>query len=239
MWCVVLIAAVIGLTSALSQVSAPSSAILSEHLASVVEQQGLLHQPEVFHHAIRIINNLESAPSCHRLAAKDLLHTCQSIEVSDDSQPQATLDAIKSIYAARLAICELTGAEAAVPPTCLNLTPQRPQKYGVACVFSKAGCGKKSRDPAASSFSEVSQRELRTCLSALESRPQWWTSYSNARQNAVFMCNAARTEAERGKPSYSTSSIMLTITLRPFAGFIPIDGWLVGSSQRCPFRVST
>lgn len=198
MWPLVFIPAVIGLTTALSQVSASSSATTSEHLAS---QQNLLHQPEVFHHAIRIINNLESAPSCHRLAAKDLLHSCQALEVNDNSQPQATLDMIKSVFAARLAVCELTGAEAAVPPACLTMTPQKPQKNGVACVFSKAGCGKKSGDAVASSFPDVSQKELRSCLSALEGRPQWWTSYSNARQNAVFMCTAARSEAERGRPS--------------------------------------
>lgn len=35
------------------------------------------------------------------------------------------------------------------------------------------------------------------CLRALESRPQWWTSYSNSRQNAMVICQAARIETER------------------------------------------
>ncbi|OKL55663.1 hypothetical protein UA08_08963 [Talaromyces atroroseus] len=35
------------------------------------------------------------------------------------------------------------------------------------------------------------------CLSGLESRPQWWTSYSNSRQNAIVICQAARVETEK------------------------------------------
>ncbi|GLA81240.1 hypothetical protein AtubIFM56815_004882 [Aspergillus tubingensis] len=43
----------------------------------------------------------------------------------------------------------------------------------------------------------VSKRHLESCLRSLESRPQWWTSYSNSRQNAVVICQAARFENER------------------------------------------
>ncbi|KAI7969967.1 hypothetical protein EIK77_000363 [Talaromyces pinophilus] len=35
------------------------------------------------------------------------------------------------------------------------------------------------------------------CLRGLESRPQWWTSYSNSRQNAIVICQAARIEIEK------------------------------------------
>ncbi|KAI9925205.1 hypothetical protein MW887_006125 [Aspergillus wentii] len=38
---------------------------------------------------------------------------------------------------------------------------------------------------------------LGSCLKSLESRPQWWTSYSNSRQNAVVICQAARVENEK------------------------------------------
>lgn len=41
-------------------------------------------------------------------------------------------------------------------------------------------------------------RELvEQCLKALESRPQSWTSYSNSRQNAMVVCQAAQIETEK------------------------------------------
>jgi hypothetical protein len=38
---------------------------------------------------------------------------------------------------------------------------------------------------------------VEACLRGLESRPQWWTSYSNSRQNAIVICQAARIEIEK------------------------------------------
>ncbi|KAI9827907.1 MAG: hypothetical protein M1826_006213 [Phylliscum demangeonii] len=35
------------------------------------------------------------------------------------------------------------------------------------------------------------------CLGVLEKKPQWWTSYSNARQNAMVICQAVRSEIEK------------------------------------------
>lgn len=41
------------------------------------------------------------------------------------------------------------------------------------------------------------KEELEACLKSLESRPQWWTSYSNSRQNAMVICQATRVEMEK------------------------------------------
>lgn len=41
------------------------------------------------------------------------------------------------------------------------------------------------------------KKDLEQCLRSLESRPQWWTSYSNNRQNAMIICQASRIEAEK------------------------------------------
>ena len=43
----------------------------------------------------------------------------------------------------------------------------------------------------------VPKELLEQCLKALESRPQWWTSYSNSRQNAMVICQASRIEVEK------------------------------------------
>lgn len=169
-----------------------------EDLASVLHQR-VVHQPEVFRHAVAIINHLETSPSCHRLAAKDLLQSCQSISsTSGQVETQDILDTVKSSYAARLAVCELNGAEVAVPPACLSMTPQSGKdKPSMACKYSGIGCssGKES------DFLHIGRKQVQLCLNALENRSQWWISYSNARQNAVTMCHAARAEIDRGNVS--------------------------------------
>jgi hypothetical protein len=50
-------------------------------------------------------------------------------------------------------------------------------------------------------YDDIKGQQLGQCLKSLESRPQWWTSYSNNRQNAVVMCQAARGQIEKGELS--------------------------------------
>lgn len=58
------------------------------------------------------------------------------------------------------------------------------------------------------------RQDLEQCLKSLESRPQWWTSYSNNRQNAMIICQASRIEAEKEEllglhKSLATSTVKL------------------------------
>nr|XP_001394658.2 hypothetical protein ANI_1_2190094 [Aspergillus niger CBS 513.88] len=127
------------------------------------------------------------------MAVSKLVSSCQSIGgESDQPDPHisTTLEHIRSIYAARLAICELNEAGAAVPTTCQSITMRMPQKKGIFRLPS----GYKTHFNAAET---VTKGQLESCLRSLESRPQWWTSYSNSRQNAVVICQAARFENER------------------------------------------
>ncbi|KAK6354960.1 hypothetical protein TWF696_004088 [Orbilia brochopaga] len=43
----------------------------------------------------------------------------------------------------------------------------------------------------------LARREIQRCLRRLESRPQWWTSWSNCLQSVGVLCNAVREEAGR------------------------------------------
>lgn len=136
---------------------------------------------------------MQTLPSCHQMAVSKLVTSCQSIGgKSDKPDPHTftTLEHIRSIYAARLAICELSEAGAAVPTSCHPITMRLPQKKGLFGLST----GYKTHFDAAET---VSKRHLESCLRSLESRPQWWTSYSNSRQNAVVICQAARFENER------------------------------------------
>lgn len=147
----------------------------------------------IFNEALSLLESMKSSPSCNRMAATRLVTSCQSIGGKADrneADNYVTLDHVKSLYAARLAICELNGAGASVPPPCLSVTVPPAQKKGFF-GFSTKG---KSQTTMVDSMPAGT---LESCLRSLESRPQWWTSYSNSRQNAVVICQAARVEIEK------------------------------------------
>ena len=144
----------------------------------------------VYSEALQILASMQASPSCHRVAASSLLNSCQSIEgAPSDTEPP--LDDVKAIYAAQLAMCEIISAGSAIPQQCKPLAPGHETK-GRRGFSGIAGGGRQRSDD------NYGKKRLSQCLQALESRPQWWTSYSNSRQNAVVMCRAARVEIEKG-----------------------------------------
>lgn len=173
---------------------------VSSDLASKL-QTPPVRQQELFSHALRIIHSMESSPSCNRLAALTLINSCQSLEMSakdpKDTQIKAepVLDEVKSEYAARLAVCELIGAKANVPRECSMFVPSARAcgKFRLQSLFNR----QENDSDGKLCYPDASHSQFGQCLRALESRPQWWTSYSNARQNAVVMCQASRDAIER------------------------------------------
>ncbi|KAL8860616.1 MAG: hypothetical protein Q9178_002969 [Gyalolechia marmorata] len=141
----------------------------------------------VYTSALRVLEGLKASPSCHRLAAANLIHSCQSIDGSV-SDPEQSLEDVKSVYAAQLALCEITDAGSGPPAGCGPFLP---------------GDSTESSRKLTSSFNRPDtvttalKGKLRLCLQSLECRPQHWTSYSNNRQNAVVMCQAARSDVEK------------------------------------------
>lgn len=120
--------------------------------------------------------------------------SCQSTggktENTETDNTHVALDHIRSLYAARLAICELNGAGTTTPPPCAPVTVLPPHKKG----FLGFSNNHKSHVNIADT---IPTGLLEPCLKSLESRPQWWTSYSNSRQNAVVICQASRIESEK------------------------------------------
>ncbi|MCJ1419500.1 hypothetical protein MMC32_005855 [Xylographa parallela] len=137
----------------------------------------VLGHSEVFSQALELLTSLQAAPSCNRLATSSLLTGCQSLE-STSLEVEITLDDIRSTYAAQLALCELQSAGAQLPTHCAINFLSNP-------------------NDASNKYNGRYSQRLRKCLNSLESRPQWWTSYSNSKQNAVVLCQAARVELEK------------------------------------------
>ena len=135
---------------------------------------------------------MKSSPSCNRIAATRLVTSCQSIggkAASLGTEDYVTLEHTRSLYAARLAICELNGAGTSTPAPCSPVVVLPPQKKGLFGSATKY----KLQD----NIEDAIPQHLGSCLKSLESRPQWWTSYSNSRQNAVVICQASRIENEK------------------------------------------
>lgn len=182
-----------------------SLAIELEAMGRELSSKKYAQQSEVLTNAMKFINSMETSPSCHRLATATLLRSCQSIRPPDDRSEEDTstierLNRVKSIFAARLAVCELTDANAVIPSQCNSLkTRENPAKSWVRKRFTTGENNFKAHEELAEDNYDESDLEVSNCLNALESRPQWWTSYSNARQNAVVMCEATRSEIEKGK----------------------------------------
>ncbi|KAL3488868.1 hypothetical protein BJX62DRAFT_253023 [Aspergillus germanicus] len=151
-------------------------------------------QDALFTEAVELLRSAELSSSCNRMASGKLVTTCQSIgrkpETSVDPDTYNTLDYVRSLYAARLAICEITGAGTPIPSSCRSVNASPSQRKGLWPFSSK-------ETSAHSRTENVSRNDLEHCLQSLESRPQWWTSYSNSRQNAVVICQASRAEKEK------------------------------------------
>ncbi|PLB55322.1 hypothetical protein P170DRAFT_470736 [Aspergillus steynii IBT 23096] len=149
----------------------------------------------IFMEAVQLLETMKSSPSCNRLAASRLVNSCQSIEgVNESTNPDLylALEHVRSLYAARLAICELNEAGASIPSPCVPVTSSQHHRKGIFGFSSKQKSPTQEQDV-------ISKELLASCLKTLESRPQWWTSYSNSRQNALVICQAARVESEKNE----------------------------------------
>ncbi|EZF72972.1 hypothetical protein H105_05224 [Trichophyton soudanense CBS 452.61] len=146
-----------------------------------------------FSKALHLLDSMQHAPSCNQRAAASLITSCQTLSPETSERRHHThsdLDYVKSLYAAQLAVCEITGTGAAIPEKCLDTFPSHD--------------GRRPQYQDSSQGSQVVEEEriipaavLEPCLRSLESKPQWWTSYSNSRQNAAVMCHAARFDIEK------------------------------------------
>ncbi|KAK7545905.1 hypothetical protein BKA81DRAFT_96452 [Phyllosticta paracitricarpa] len=160
-----------------------------------------VYEPQVFEVAQKRIRDMESSPACQQLATSTLIDSCQSLDLmtGPDSQSvsQNPMDAIKKEYSARLAVCELQGIKDGVPRECNPFVPstdacRSSQPRGFIYRYMKQTKGR----PRRLCYPDFTQQELKTCANALFNHPQRWTSFSNARSNAIIICQASRAAVE-------------------------------------------
>ncbi|KAL4770487.1 hypothetical protein BDW60DRAFT_209148 [Aspergillus nidulans var. acristatus] len=149
---------------------------------------------ELFTKAVQLLETLNSSSSCNKLAATKLVSSCKSIgrnaESTGGSDTYLTLESVRSLYAARLAICELREAGIPTPSACRSVDRFQSPRRGL--------WGRPTRNSfVTDEFDNIPKSDFEPCIRVLESRPQWWTSYSNSKQNAVIICQASRIEIDK------------------------------------------
>lgn len=153
---------------------------------------------KVISQAVDFVSSMQTAPACTRMAASHLMNECKLLEHAPDfarSRPEAYLDNVKTEYAAKLAVCELLSAQPpnnAVPPLHCDILVPSNRACNKGGWWSQAPTNTDKQ-----CYPEHKDHQYSQCLKTLQSSPQYWTSFSNARQNAVVMCQASRDAIER------------------------------------------
>ncbi|KAK3394910.1 hypothetical protein B0H63DRAFT_556053 [Podospora didyma] len=141
--------------------------------------------PDIYAIALTELQELESEPLCHRVAARLLVNNCQLVDGKDDAtiltdSGRQVQDFVDS-YAASLAICDLERGSFVIPKECA-----------------------KFREPSLSQIAirnepqlHVSTKEISLCLSALSASDAAWTTWISYRHKALRFCEAARAENEK------------------------------------------
>ena len=159
-----------------------------------------VHLTESSRQIIESMASVAQMPSCNKVASAALKNTCSEIDIDTSLNVGVTVDVMleksKSIYAARLAVCELIDAHASIPRACAAFQPSEDNTWRSYIL------PKRSRQYPA--YDHDTAQQLKPCLKALSSTPQLWTSYSNAKQNSILMCHAMRASIDKG--GCSTSS---------------------------------
>jgi hypothetical protein len=156
--------------------------------------------------AIQVVENHDSLPYCQKMAASSLIHSCATLQgkTADDEEAlgtsqdmNATLGEEKTLYAARLAVCELSDSKVPVPKQCTSFIPTREttKKTGWFGYLPVPGVWKSIvRYP---DYEQATKRDRDACVQALYASNQAWHSYSNAGQDAVKLCHAVRGDIEK------------------------------------------
>lgn len=156
----------------------------------------------MFTMALAELQDLESEPLCHRIAAQQLVNNCHLLDGQDEAtihldSGRAARDFVDS-YAASLAICDLERGSFVIPSSCLKFrestlaslpVPKHPQLH-------------------------VSTSEIDNCLEGLAQSDSAWNTWVSYRHKALRFCEVARAENEKGRSPLSLAVMLLTTSVR-------------------------
>ncbi|KAI5918019.1 hypothetical protein F4810DRAFT_693995 [Camillea tinctor] len=161
-----------------------------EHAASRSASQLLragLQSSSVYESALDELQQLETQPLCHRIAARLLVNNCQLLEGKDEAtvltdSGRQIRDFVDS-YAASLAICDLERGSFVIPQECAN--------------FRESALSQLSLQ--ATSHLHITPQEIDACLSGLGTSDSAWNTWISYRHKALRFCEAARVDNDRAQ----------------------------------------
>ncbi|KAH8712705.1 hypothetical protein HC256_005880 [Beauveria bassiana] len=135
--------------------------------------------------ALQELENLESQPLCHRIAARLLVNNCHLLHGQDETVELAntgrlTRDFIDS-YAAGLAICDLERGSFVIPRECAKFREP---------ALTKIEVGK-------TPHLHVSTVEIDKCLEGLAQSDSSWNTWISYRHKAVRFCEVAKSDNDK------------------------------------------
>lgn len=157
---------------------------LVEPMISLRENSRL---PNIYTVAMHELQELESEPLCHRIAARLLVNNCQLLDGKDDAtvmtdSGRQVRDFVDS-YAASLAICDLERGSFIIPSPCAKFREQ---------ALASIPASKEAR-------LHVSTREIDSCLTSLGKSDSAWNTWVSYRHKALRFCEAARVDNDKGE----------------------------------------
>ncbi|KAI1338767.1 hypothetical protein F5Y15DRAFT_424288 [Xylariaceae sp. FL0016] len=137
--------------------------------------------------ALSELQQLESEPLCHRIAARLLVNNCQLLEGKDEAtvltdSGRKIRDFIDS-YAASLAICDLERGSFIIPRECSQF---REHALSQLPLQNKAHL-------------HVTSTQIDNCLSSLSNSDSAWNTWVSYRHKALRFCEAARADHDRAQ----------------------------------------
>lgn len=135
------------------------------------------------------LKRLEEEPICHRVAAQILMSNCEGLEDISQKEYDLYSGRVQRHYveslAASLAICDMERSSMTVPDACESF------RLPALIRASQEAEGKL----------QVSQNEVGDCLKGLGKDPSHWLSWTSYRDNCLLICQAARSDIDKGMSS--------------------------------------
>ncbi|KAI1503485.1 hypothetical protein F5X99DRAFT_105665 [Biscogniauxia marginata] len=143
--------------------------------------------PTSYELALDELQQLESQPLCHRIAARLLVNNCQVLEGKDEAtvltdSGRKIRDFVDS-YAASLAICDLERGSFVIPEDCNDFRESTLSQLPLQTT----------------SHLHITSKEIDACLSGLGASDSAWNTWVSYRHKALRFCEAARADNDRAQ----------------------------------------
>ncbi|KZL71430.1 nuclear membrane fusion protein Kar5 [Colletotrichum tofieldiae] len=167
--------------------SKPSQSLEEQIVDPSVAIQDRSRLPNVYAVAMQELQELESEPLCHRIAARLLVNNCQLLDGKDDAtvltdSGRQVRDFVDS-YAASLAICDLERGSFVIPSSCAPFRERSLVNIPDSSIPRL----------------HASPQQIDSCLSGLAKSDSAWNTWVSYRHKALRFCEAARADNEKAQ----------------------------------------